>query len=79
MCSASIETYYSQVVSTSGLVSLTSTHLVETEDSKIDSRGLALVEKFQEQVVQVTRVVVGEQADDDIDIPWKFTLHSRSA
>jgi hypothetical protein len=57
---------------------ITTTDLVDTEDSEVDSRGLALVEEFQEQVVQITGVVVGEQADDDIDIPRKFTLYSEN-
>ena len=39
---------------------ITTTDLVETEDSEVNSRGLALVEEFQEQVVQITRVVIGE-------------------
>ena len=60
-------------------MSPTTTDLVNTEDSEVDSRRLALVEEFQEQVIQIARVVVGEQADDDIDIPGKFTLHSKNA
>ena len=60
-------------------MSKTTIDLVNTEDSEVDSRRLALIEEFLEQVVQITRVVVGEQADDDIDIPGKFTLHSENA
>lgn len=60
-------------------MSPTTTDLVNTEDSEVDSRRLALVEEFQEQVIQIARVVVGEQADDDIDIPGKSTLHSKNA
>lgn len=56
---------------------ITTTDLVDTKDPEIDSRGLALIEEFQEQVVQIPRVVVGEQAEDDINIPGKFTLHSK--
>jgi len=58
---------------------ITAADLVDTEDPEIDSRGLALIEEFQEQVVQITRVVVGEQTEDDIYIPGKFTLHSENA
>lgn len=57
---------------------LISAHLVNAEESKIDSRGLTLFEELQKQVVQITRVVVGEQADDDIDIPRKFSLNPES-
>ena len=57
---------------------LITTYFVETKDSKVDGRGLALFEEFHEQVVQIARVVVGEQPDDDIDIPRKFSLHSES-
>ena len=61
------------------LMGITTTDLVDTENSEVDSCGLALVEEFQEQVVQITRVVIGKQADDDIDIPGKFALHSEDA
>lgn len=63
-------------VNTSNLTSLITTHLVSTEKSKVDSRRLTLVKQFHEQVVQITRVVVGEQSNDDINIAEKFTLHS---
>jgi len=66
------------VVNMRKLVCLTTTHLIDAEDSEVDSGGLTLVEEFQEQVVQIARVVVGEQADDDIDIPGKFALHSEN-
>jgi hypothetical protein len=56
----------------------TTTDLVNTKNSEVDGRGLALVKEFQEQVVQISRVVVGEQADDNIDIPGKFSLHSEN-
>ena len=54
------------------------TNLVNTKYPKVDSRGLTLIEEFQEQVVEVTRIVVGEQSYDDIDIPRKFPLYSNS-
>jgi len=61
-----------------GTLSQIITYSVDTKDSKVDCCGLALFEEFHEQVVQITRVVVGKQADDDIDIPRKFPLHSKS-
>ena len=63
-------------MNTSKLTTRITTHLVNTEESKVDSRGLTLIKEFQEQVVQVARIVVGEQSHDDINVPWKFTLHS---
>lgn len=56
----------------------TATDLINTKNSEVDGRGLALVKEFQEQVVQIARVVVGEQADDNIDIPGEFSLHSEN-
>lgn len=56
----------------------TTADLVDTKDSKVDGRGLTLVEELQEQVVQIARVVVGEQADEDVDISGKFPLHSKN-
>ena len=56
----------------------TTTDLVNTKNSEVNGRGLALVKEFQEQVVQITRVVVGEQANNNIDIPGKFSLHSEN-
>ena len=63
-------------VNTSGPTSLTTTHLVHTENPEVDGRGLTLVEELQEQVVKITRTIVGEQSDEDVDIPGKFALHS---
>ena len=56
----------------------TTTDLVNTKNSEVNRRGLALVKEFQEQIVQIARVVIGEQADDNIDVPGKFSLHSEN-
>ena len=39
---------------------------------------MSLLKELQEQIVQIARVVVGEQAKDDIDIPGKLALHSEN-
>ena len=66
-------------MSTSKLASQVTTNLVDAEYSEVDGSRLTLVKEFQEQVVQVTRVVVSEQTDEDIDIPGKFALYSENA
>lgn len=65
-------------VSTKELVKLGIAYLVGAEDPKVDGRGLTLLKELQEQIVQIARVFVGEQAKDDIDIPGKLALHSEN-
>ena len=66
-------------MNTKELKGLTITYFVDPENSKVDGRRLTLFEELQEQVIQITRVVVGKEADDDIDIPGKLALYSESA